>query len=384
MRFLIALFSILLTIPTITAITVFGNSSVYTFNITCTTTPASLTCAAAPASWTCTIDNAAFINYAELKIDNAWYNTTQNVNNFTTLINYASLNTTTNTTINLTQQRIHDTSGGYVNAFIQTSTPRDCAICTPTYQIIQACNTTNEEIINTTYTPAGCNNDTITTQACIYCTPTWIARTGGVYECDVNNTKLQYYDDYSTCCALSPINCIYPADHNTIIPCGYYSTDMNCQYDAQPYLSAKINMACTLPAQYANATANCITYVRKANQTLLIQSNPEYADVPSLMFWKESETRQSFTNTNRIVNAYYTNKHLQTGQEFILGMKCTTNTGAALTSEYAITPTYQPPASILNRIVWASDNWAYVIIFLLGVILLILAVAWTIKKLRGR
>lgn len=258
---------------------------------------------------------------------------------------------------------------------------------------MQNCNNVTDA--NNCAIPYTGNYSEFTPNTCIYCTPYWIARTGTGYECQPNGTKLTYYDDYSTCCIDSPTNCIYPSDHNTINNCVYFQTDMNCQYDAQPYLTSKINFACTIPQQYLNYTppegainndgsVNCITYVRKLNQTLLIQSNPEYAEPSTLQFWKENERRQTFTNAGRIINAYYTDKLLQTGQDFILGMKCTTYDGTILTSEYTITPTYQPPTSFLNRMVWAGDNAGYIIIWILGVILIIFLAAWGLKKLRGR
>jgi len=367
------------------AIQVSGNSSVYTFNITCQTDTPSTNCAPATINYKCQIDNPAFINYVEFLINNTWHNTSQNVNNFTLAYNKPNQTTTTNTTINLTQQKIHDTSGGYVNAFEQASVTNDCAVCTPTITIIQACNTTNQQIVNLTYAPTGCQNDTVTEQACIYCTPTWLPRTGGAYDCQPNMTKLQYYDDYSTCCALSPTNCIYPSDHNTIIPCSYLTTDMTCQYDTQPYKTNKINFNCELPTSQANKTFNCITYVRKENQTLLIQSNPEMAIPSMLLFWKETEARTSFTNTGRVINAYYTDKLLETGQEFILGMKCSSATeGALLTSEYSINPPYKPPTEFINRLAWVQDNWAYTIVYIIVMVTIILLIGWTIKKIRGR
>jgi hypothetical protein len=372
----------LITTPQTRAVTVSGNSTIYSFNVTCNSSPPTTGCSADTLVYTCQIDNAAYINYVELKIGGVFYNATQSVNQFSFNYPKPAQNSSINTTITLSQERIHDNNNGFINAFVNATVTNDCSICTPTSVVLQACNSTNEAIVNLTYAPTGCNNDTIQIQACTYCTPTWIPRTGGIYDCNQNGTKLQYYDDFSTCCILSPINCFTPIDHNTIISCGYYPTDMTCQYDNNPYLTSKINFACTLPGTHATSTVDCITYVRKANQTLLIQSSPEYADAPALAFWKESEKRTSFSNTGNIINAYYTDKALETGQEFILGMKCTTPTGV-LTSEYPITPTYQPPTSFINRAVWAGDNLGYIIIWILGIILLIIAFAWGLKKLRG-
>lgn len=246
--------------------------------------------------------------------------------------------------------------------------------------VIQPCNVTNEMVINTTIG----NFSNVTTEYCTYCNPLFIERTGPEYSCTDNNTQYRFYDDYSTCCALSPINCIYPADHNTQATCGYYPTNLTCLYDAKPYLTEKINIACYLPAPYANETFDCITYVRKANQTLLIQSNPEYTDASNIAFWKESERRHSFTNTGALINAQYTNKNLETGQPFILGMTCTNRYGLILTSEYSITPTYQAPTTFINRLVWASDNWTYVLIWILGVVIIILSISWALHKMRRR
>ena len=117
---------------------------------------------------------------------------------------------------------------------------------------------------------------------------------------------------------------------------------------------------------------------------LLIQSNPEYADSSNIAFWKESERRHSFTNTGALINAQYTNKNLETGQPFILGMTCTNRYGLILTSEYSITPTYQAPTTFINRLVWASDNWTYVLIWILGVVIIILSISWALHKMRRR
>jgi hypothetical protein len=175
-------------------VTVSGNSSIFTFNLSCTPTPSQVGCAATSVDYTCQIDNAAFINYVEMRVGGVYYNASQLVNLFSITIPLAQQNTTLNSTINLTQERIHDTNGGYVNAFVQASIQRDCAICSPNVQIIQACNTTNEQIVNITYTPNGCNNDTAGVQSCTYCTPYWSVRQGGIYDCSNNGTKLQYYE----------------------------------------------------------------------------------------------------------------------------------------------------------------------------------------------
>lgn len=380
----ISLILMLLILKTTSAISVSGNSSIYSFNVSCNVNPTTTSCSADTLTYTCQIDDPAFINFVEFKINGNWYNTTQNINQFSLDVNKGQQNSSINTTITLQQERIHDNNNGYINAFENATVQNDCSICTPNYQIIQACNSTNEQIVNITYAPTACNNDTIQIQACTYCTPTWQARTGGIYDCQPNGFKLQYYDDFGTCCTISPLNCIYPADQNTNTTCGYFSTDMTCQYDAQPYLNSKINFACTIPSQYAGEIVNCITYVRKQNQTLLIQSNPEYADPTTFQFWKESETRQSFTNTGLLINAYYTDKAIETGQDFILGMKCTTPDGTILTSEYNINPTYQPPTFFLNWTVWAGDNIGYIIIWLIGFIIIVLGISWTLKKARGR
>jgi hypothetical protein len=101
-----------------------------------------------------------------------------------------------------------------------------------------------------------------------------------------------------------------------------------------------------------------------------------------LVSWKigEEESRTCFTPVQQNLNAYYMSKNLRTDTPFTLEVLCSADDGTVLRSQYCITPIYDKPDFVVNRISWARANILYIIIG----IALILILAFIIGRIKQR
>jgi len=364
-----------------------GNNSIYTFTVqNCTANQTLVGCEQETIKFQCNITPETVIDSVEFYIDGTPYPTTQNNSNWFYDYQKPQDTSTTTTPITLEKQKIFDVNAGYVFAFETTSVARNCTVCSTTYNVTcTPCTTQNTQ--NCTYTPndpCGTQYNT-TNQYCDYCTPNWVARTGGIYDCQQNGTKFVFYDDFNNCYAQTSLpEDAPPPDHNTTQVCNYFKGDFNCTADKEPYLTKKINVFCELPQSVSQLNWKCLTYVKKdLNSTILLQTNPEYKNKPtSILGIGEIETRTHFTNDGRIVNAYYTNKLLEAGNTFILGVKCSTNQ-TVLAWEQQIKPTYRNLNVVTGRFVWAKENMGFLVAGFLLAVLVLSGIAYLASILVG-
>lgn len=226
--------------------------------------------------------------------------------------------------------------------------------------------------------------DNNTIGSCNYCDESIFQNTS---ECESNGTQtVSYFDNnYASCCAVTGLledcSILYPP-YNTITTqnCIPLLTQINCTLDPQPILNPKINVNCVMPD---NEEYCCV--VNTYQGTNLLATSPEYKNPSSsiLTLGIESETRNCFPTTNKLLNAYYTTKELRPKIGYTIEVLCTSNS-STLRTQSNIMPVYHTEDWLTARINWFGDNP----MTLIGTGLLILAVIFLliliIKKLRGR
>jgi len=362
-----------------------GNDSIYTFNVSnCYTNTTTLDCNSTDIFYNCSITPFNFIEQVQFYINGTYYTTSRNDSEFYITHTKPVTVTDINSTYDFNRQRITDVDNKSVLDFETVSINWSCDVCDTTYNKTNTSCYTNNTMDAYYVSNDLCANDYNITEYCNYCDPDWTPRTGGIYECNVTNQKVVFYDDFNTCYAVTGLfEDSPPIDHNTTVDCSFYTTNMTCELDPNPYLTDRINMICEVPN---NETWNCVTYVRSSlNSTQILQSNPEYkvTSTSLLSFTSpKQENRESFTNENTIVNGYYTNKNIETDRDFVVGMRCS-NGGSTLISEYPITPEYRGLSTVMNRIVWAKENLTFLLV-LIFVILVTISVIIGLLTRRGR
>lgn len=293
-----------------------------------------------------------------------------------------------NDTILLEREKITDVDNKSVLDFETAEVIHGCDICEATYNTTYgSCQVDDTRMAYHVSNNPSCSPDYNESVYCDYCVPDWEARTGGIYDCNSTNQRYSFYDDFADCYALTNLSSDSPPiDHDSVVSCSYYNTDMTCDYDSEPYLDKKINVVCNIPAEHSNETFECVSYVRTGlNTSNILQSNPEYQQKTTSFISLGSndiEDRQYFESKAQIVHGYYTDKNIETDHTFVMGMKCTSG-DTILVSEYPVTPTYKGLNSQVNRLVWVQNNVGFILIGFLGLIVLILFIAWIISKLRG-
>jgi len=207
--------------------------------------------------------------------------------------------------------------------------------------------------------------------------------------CSVGELTSSYVDDNkATCCDItglaSDCSILYsPYNETSIVACTEQGLIRNftCQVDPEPILHDKINVICEMPD---NKSYCCVdnVYNERTGLDYLLSTSPEYqvTSTSILSFRSEQESRTCFTPVNRMVNTYYTTKNLRTDTEYLLEVYCTSNDGASLKTQYRITPTYDKPDWILNRLVWSKENMPTILITLGVIIILVVIVGFIIKK----
>ena len=212
----------------------------------------------------------------------------------------------------------------------------------------------------------------------------------------INGTRTSSWVDnnFYTCCYVTELEAdcsilFSPFNETVIENCSEVpiceenlTINFTCQYDAIPILSNKINVQCEMPS---NQTYCCVVNILQ-NGTLL-QTNPEYKkSTNALVSWKvgEEEPRTCFEPSSRLLNAFYTSKNVRTDTPFTMEVICTSNDGTTIKSQHCITPTYDKPDWIINRIIWTKNNVAYILIGLLITLILVLIIASLRKKAMGR
>ncbi len=364
-----------------------GNDSIYTFNVTdCDSNVTTVGCNATTIRYNCSIDPYNFIDSVDFYIDSVYYDAERNLSHFWYDYEKTADIVDANTTISMTRQRITDVDFKSVLDFETVNVNHECDVCDTTYNVTYGTCQINNSQFNQYVANEDCATDYNITEYCNYCTPTWTQRTGTIYDCLPNNTQYVFYDDFTGCYTITGLpEDAPPTDHNTTISCSYYTTDMVCNVDEEPFLTNKINVICSIPTSYQNETFECVTYVTpELNSTQILQSNPEYKKVPTQTTLfnireTEEEDREYFTETKGIINAYYTKKNIETDRQFVMGVKCNSDE-TELISEYPITPTYRGLSPAMNRFVWIKDNLVWVGLITIIATLIIFTAVIIIRK----
>jgi hypothetical protein len=386
---LIILGLILITAGLSSATIITGQGSSYNFNITgCNAQPETpLNCSPATIRYECNITDPTFINQVNFRINGIDYTTTQNSTSpfqFYYLYSKPQETTTNNNPLTFDRQQIIDTNNFGVNAYQIIYINHTCEVCSQSYTktYLTNCSTSDTRIAQYTSSNESCAVSYNDTEYCNYCSEE-IENTFGTC---INGTQTISYTDnnYNTCCAITGMgsDCSIYGLFNTTQSCDTYQKDFNCTLDQTPVLHDKMNVVCQLNDPEPQ---DCVIniYQQNGNQRLLMQTTPERKVTTDSFFWaRENEERTSFTNTQHLLNAYYTQKEIRVATPYDLEVVCSNN---VTTTKYTttITPQYPLPDQTSHRLTWIKDNFAYVFItFIVGVIIMYFFI-WLIGKLRG-
>jgi hypothetical protein len=166
--------------------------------------------------------------------------------------------------------------------------------------------------------------------------------------------------------------------------CTNLSTQIEIQIDSEPYVNRQVDFLAVLPSGYATQSVKCWTYVKKDGN--IQQTNPQPLSYSQTFFSrsKPTETREYFTAQNGMVNAYFTQKNLVAYTQFILGVRCVSDTtGDLLLGEKCITPYYKDLKVVPARSVWAVENMDMLVVLAFVVVILIIFAGAIWRKSKG-
>jgi hypothetical protein len=389
---IITFFIIILTISLVTAVTISGQGSSYSFVVeNCTSPDVNTTFDCNPASirFECEAYNPAFINQVEFRIQGNDYTTTQNSTNpnqFYIYYNKPAEGSTNLNPIVLDRERITDTQNIKVNAYEYLAIQHNCTTCPAniTRTELQPCQLDDTIIVEYTSSNETCIPSYNTTENCNYCSPNLIA-TYGI--CDENLTQTINYNDnnLSNCCLMTGLNSdcptyYYPYNQTYTQSCDIYEQEIDCTADQQPVLNDKINIVCTMPD---NQEYCCVINTYQGNN--LLATSPEYKEATSSIFTLsgQQETRTCFTPDKALLNAYYTEKELRPDNNYKIEVLCTTTNGTKIIYQTPINPVYHSVDWLPYRLKWFGTSpitIIFTVIVLLGAVLLII---FFIKRARG-
>lgn len=263
--------------------------------------------------------------------------------------------------------------------------------CTPNwvaqYDTISPCRTNNTLLQIKTYvdtntcdeiTGLPSDNGTIIESYCNYCDPEWT----NLAECLENNTILNDYYDSNFCYAQTNLTeDSPPINDGEWTACDYYDNDFTCLISEEPYITnQKIEYTCFMPN---NNDYECIN-ILSHEQDEALQVNPQKKEKSSGLITLNTniETRESFTTTNGILNAYYTDKNLLPNEQFVVTTICNDGNNS-YQSQTSITPIIKDLDGTNQAIIWAKNNAGYIFILFLLLILLAFLIGSVWKQLRG-
>lgn len=169
------------------------------------------------------------------------------------------------------------------------------------------------------------------------------------------------------------------------VNCSTLDTTISIEIDDKPYIAKQNDFLAVLPVEYRTQSVRCWSYVTADNN--LQQTNPQPVDYSKTFFSfaKKTESREYFTAQNGIVNAYFTQKNLVAYTEFVLGVKCVSETtGDIIIGEKCITPYYKEMKSVGTRAVWAVENMDMMVVLLFVIIFLIIFMGYYWRRIKRR
>ena len=269
----------------------------------------------------------------------------------------------------------------------------ECSLCTEDWEAqyanLTSCRTNNTIIQETTYvdnnacgtnTTLPVDNGTTSENYCNYCDPDW-QDTGT--ECYVNSTRYVEYTDYNLCYAVTGlIEDSPPFDDETWVSCQYFESDFNCTISSVPYMNNKMEYTCTLPNNDEYSCINYITYglddVLQVNPQKIERVQGGLINIDGIL-----ESRESFTTTNGLLNAYFTKKNLVADNDFTITTICS-NDNETLTHQQLISPTLKNLDKTPTQLIWIKDNMTYIIILILILIAIAILLGSVIAHVKGR
>lgn len=238
-------------------------------------------------------------------------------------------------------------------------------------------NTTQRKI----YDPAGCHVDINVTVACNYCSEN-LESTLGV--CVDDNQTITYVDNnFISCCYLTNIgsDCSIlssPYNETTYQSCQSLIQNFTCSIPNFAEFKPIMPFSCIMP-DYQEY--QCIVNVFEDGR--LVQTNPQQAIYgASLLIGKRQETREFFTTSNGLLNAYFTNKNIETDHQFRVDAICS-NGSIIYTSQNNVKPFYDTASSVLNRTIWAKENSTYLILAIIFVVIALGLIGYAWNRIRG-
>jgi len=85
---------------------------------------------------------------------------------------------------------------------------------------------------------------------------------------------------------------------------------------------------------------------------------------------------------NRVLNAYFTKKNLLTDKDFVVEVKCSSDS-AVLISQELVNPFYKSTSWVANRAVWLKNDLAYIGFGILILILLFVSAIMIYRSTGG-
>jgi len=268
--------------------------------------------------------------------------------------------------------------------------------CTPNwvaqYEDISPCRTNNTKLQLKTYIDTetcdkveGLPSDNGTTIEiyCNYCDPEWTPLTGGIYDCQENNTQYREYIDLNSCYATTNLTeDSPPIDQETWVSCQFFDNDFDCDLNPTPYDTKKIDYTCTLP--YSGEEWSCINKVTHYETGQLFQANPQTTTrTNSFLFSKETEERSVFTTTKGLLNAYYLDDDILANNNFLITTTCR-DANSTLINEQLVTPEKKDLDETANWSVWAGKNAAYLVITFIVLIIVAFLAGSILREIRRR
>ena len=384
---------ILLTISLVSAVTITGQGSSYTFTVENCTSPQinnTYNCSTDTIRYQCDFSPIAFINQVEFRIQGTDYTTTQNSthpNQFYYNYNKPSEGTTNLDPIILDRERITDTNNKKVNAYEYIGINHNCTTCPAnlTRTELEICQTNDTQRIQYISSNETCIPSYNTTESCNYCNSNLITN---ITECDMNGTQTITYTDLNltTCCLVTGLinDCptyYYPYNQTYTQSCDIYAKQINCTADTTPVLNDKMNVVCTLPN---NDSYCCVINTYQGSN--LLATSPEYKEATQSIFTLsgQQETRTCFTPSQNLLNAYYTKKELRPDTNYMIEVLCTNANGANIKYQTPIIPVYHQVDWITYRIKWFGQSPLTLIITIFVIAIVLLIIIFLIKRARGR
>lgn len=346
---------------------------------TCLNTPPTINFFTTNAS---TINNGSSANLTWDTLDATSVNINQGIGSVPTT-GSLMISPTINTTYNLTATNGAGTTSALQTIIVEYACNENWQ---PNYGTCQT-NDTQFKTYNDLNT-CGTNNtlpiDNGSNSVCNYCTEDIQQNIG---TCEFTNTENITYTDnnYASCCAITSLSSdcgilTSPYNETTNQSCFFLTQNFNCTLDTTPVLNDKINIACDMPD---NDEYSCVvnTYQTQGNTRTLLATAPEYKKTSDNFIFlpQQNEERTSFTPTNRLLNAYYTEKELRPSVDYLIEVKCNSNSTTYLYQE-AVTPTQHTFDFANNWVIYIGQHPILTIMSLLAIILVVIIATFIIKK----